>query len=454
MGRFPRRAALLTLSFATGLAAPALAQAVAGGGSPTARSTPSGRSATTTLVSLDLGGNPAVWGANGASISADGRWIGFTSGSPYLVEGMPLSSFSQTFVQDRLSGVNELVSVDPTGASADGASEGAPALSGDGRWVVFESTATSLVPGDGNGQRDVFLRDRLTGVTTRVSVATGGGESNGLSWGGRVSRDGRFVAFASMATNLVTADTNLKQDVFVRDVLAGTTARVSVSSSGVQANDVSSAAALTADGSQVVFASLATNLLDGGPTSYYNVFARERATGETRLISATNQGTEPGGHSFGPPAVSPDGRFIAFSSLAPDLSDEDGDPFGDVFVRDTLLGTTSLVSRAPSGPAAGDSFFPSLSDDGLSIAFLSLAANLVPDDDNFCPDVFLHDLRTSRTSCLSVTPSGEVGDNASGGNGPELTASGRFCVFDSYASDLVPQSLPGSSQSYLRGPLR
>src|SRR5206468_8005529 len=138
-----------------------------------------------------------------------------------------------------------------------------PAPSADGRLVAFHSDATNLVAGDTNGATDVFVHDRQTGTTERVSVPSGGTEGNGFSAGPALSADGRFVAFHNTATNLVAGDTNGKTDVFVHDRQTGTTERVSVASDGTQGNGPSSGAALSADGGLVAFHGTATNLVAG-----------------------------------------------------------------------------------------------------------------------------------------------------------------------------------------------
>ena len=193
------------------------------------------------------------------TLAADGRFVAFGSDATNLVTG-DTNAVSDAFVYDRVTGTTERVSVSSAGAEANGTSF-APAISADGRFVAFPSEATNLVPGDTNGVTDVFVRDRLTGTTERVSVSSAGAEANGTSFAPAISADGRFVAFPSEATNLVPGDTNGATDVFVRDRLTATTDRVSVDSAGAQANDRSDFPAISADGSVVAFVSTATNLV-------------------------------------------------------------------------------------------------------------------------------------------------------------------------------------------------
>jgi len=174
-----------------------------------------------------------------------------------------------------LAGTTERVSVDNAGNQGNAASSG-DGISGDGRFVVFTSSATNLVPGDTNSVADVFVRDRQTGTTERVSVDSAGNQGNAGSSGVGISGDGRFVVFTSSATNLVPGDTNSVADVFVRDRQTGTTERESVDSAGNQGNAASSGDGISADGSFVVFTSSATNLVPGDTNSVADVFVRVR----------------------------------------------------------------------------------------------------------------------------------------------------------------------------------
>ena len=214
------------------------------------------------------------------------------------------------------------VSVATGGAQATGGSSIAsrfPELSANGRYVVFQSFATNLVPGDTNNTEDVFFHDRQTGVTELVSVGPAGVLGNGNSVFPRVSADGRFVSFYSIATNLVTGDTNGATDVFVRDRQAGTTTRVSVGTGNVQGNAGSGVADLSADGRWVVFYSVATNLVSGDTNTQSDIFLHDRNTGTTTRVSVSSAGAQAaGGVSFNP-VISADGRLVAFESAATQL---------------------------------------------------------------------------------------------------------------------------------------
>ncbi len=244
------------------------------------------------------------------------------------------------------------MSVATDGTEADGVSY-TSAISADGRFVAFYSGATNLVSGDTNGTTDVFVHDRQTGTTERVSVATGGGQADNGSFGPpAISADGRFVAFYSNATNLVGGDTNSKYDIFVHDRQTGTTERVSVATGGGQATDSSQSPAISADGRFVTFYSNATNLVGGDTNGAADVFVHDRQTGTTERVSvATGGGQATGGDSYDP-AISADGRFVAFDSAATNLVSGDSNSSDDMFVHDR--GTSGAAPLAPLALNATD----------------------------------------------------------------------------------------------------
>src|SRR5262249_33256553 len=184
------------------------------------------------------------------------------------------------FVHDRQTGETTRVSISTGGVEADRDS-GAPSISADGRFGAFESRATTLVADDTNKKQDVFVHDRQTGETTRVSISSAGVEGDGDSGAPSISADGRFVAFESRATNLVVGDTNKKQHVYVHDRQTGETTRMSISTEGLEADRNSGAPSISADGRLVVFESKATNLVAGDANKKQDVFVHDRQTGET-----------------------------------------------------------------------------------------------------------------------------------------------------------------------------
>jgi Tol biopolymer transport system component len=276
--------------------------------------------------------------------------------------------------------------VSSAGVEANGRSSSS-ALSADGRFVAFSSAASNLVAGDTNGYSDIFVRDRRTGITRRVSVSSNGVEGNEDSGDPAISADGRFVAFSSDASSLVTGDGNNARDVFVRDRRTGTTRRVSVSSAGAEGNGESLNGALSASGRFIAFDSLASNIVSGDTNGYRDVFVRDRRTGLTRRVSVSSAGAAGNQSSFGP-VLSADGRFVVFASAASNLVARDTNGFTDVFLRDRRAGTTRRVSVNSRG-VGGGGIDRAISGDGRFVAFVSGASNLVPYDENGSPDVFV-----------------------------------------------------------------
>ena len=211
-----------------------------------------------------------------------------------------------------------------------------PAISGDGRFVAFDSAASNLVAGDTNAKFDIFVRDRDMGLTTRVNVASTGAQSNATSIFPSISQDGRFVSFHSFATNLVPGDTNGTSDVFVHDRETGQTTRASVDSNGVQLGGFSLRGVLSADGRFVAF--------DSGA----RILVHDRETGRTEPVDVSSAGAD--GNGFGRhKAISADGRFVAFSNTASNLVAGDTNAGEDIFLHDRLTGLTARVSVDSNG---------------------------------------------------------------------------------------------------------
>jgi len=388
---------------------------------------------TTARVSLNSSGIQANDRSFSPVLSADGRFVAFQSDASNLVPGD--NGLSDVFVHDRGTGETTRVSTTPDGTEPDESSNVA-SISADGRFVAYFSRATNLVPGDTNAVFDSFVWDRTTGQTTRVSVASDGSQGNGFSTHPSLSADGRYAAFLSDASNLVPGDTNAKADVFVHDRVTGQTTRVSVASDGSQANGFSGGQALFADGRFVAFASDASNLVPGDTNAAFDVFVHDRETGQTRRVSVASDGSQANGHSSYV-SISADGRCVAFWSLATNLVPGDSNATSDVFVHDRVTGQTSLVSVTTDGSQANeDSGNPSLSADGRFVAFDSYAGNLVPPDRNSETDIFVHDRATGRTARVSVAADGSQADSAC--SLPDISADGRHVAFESVASNLVP----------------
>jgi Tol biopolymer transport system component len=325
-----------------------------------------------------------------------------------------------------------------------------PEISSDGRFVAFDSEAPNLVAGDTNGVRDVFVRDRVAGTTERVSVTNGGAQANGESLMGAISSDGRFVAFDSEAPNLVAGDTNRKSDVFVRDRVAGTTERVSIGRRGAQANEDSSVGAISADGRFVAFESDATNLVAGGMNQLNGIFVRDRVAGTTERVSVASGGA-PANNDSSWPWISADGRFVVFDSFASNLVVGDTNRKGDVFVRDRAAGTTERVSVATGGAQANDESGISVraaSADGRFVGFESDATNLVAGDTNGVRDVFVRDRVAGTTERVDIGRGGAQANLESLMGA--ISADGRFVVFDSEAPNLVADDTNGRWDVFVR----
>lgn len=349
-------------------------------------------------------------------------------------------------------GTTERASVDGLAKQASGDSM-RPALSADGRHVAFFSEAPDLVPGDTNGEWDVFVRDRLAGLTTRVSVGAGGLQADDTSFstthagrGVSISPDGRFVAFHSSARNLVAVDTNYAYDCFVHDRDPdqngvydegnGFTQLVSVDSNGLQyASEPSYNPWISADGRYVAFESNG-RLHPGDSNVEMDVYVRDRKLGLTYLVSSTVMGGAGDGASYHP-VISGSGMYVAYTSAATNLAGADLNGVPDVYVTAWTVGLTQRVSVGPGGLEADDSSgCAAIDDTGFHVAFQSDATNLHPDDQNGKRDVFVHDLTTGVTTPISRKPGGKTADDDS--LHPMLSPNARYVAFESLATNMTP----------------
>jgi Tol biopolymer transport system component len=337
------------------------------------------------------------------------------------------------------SSINEIPLTERVSVSNDGTQGNAnaigPSISADGRYVAFSSQADNLVEGDTNGEADIFFHDRKTGETSRVSVSSDGMQGNYRSGPGvAISADGRYVVFSSDATNLIDGDTNGVRDVFVHDQVTGETTRVSVASDGTQANNMSaitycmclyySGLSFSADGRYVTFNSTATNLVEGDTDKGPKVFIHDRVTGETIRIPVPSDEPEEGEMSWDS-SMSGDGRYVAFESWYP----------FDVFLYTRVTGSTTRVSESSDGVIGNSSSKePSISADGRYVVFRSDASNLVEGDANGVEDIFVHDQVTGKTTRISV-PNDVTQGNDGTGQGATISADGRYVVFTSWPSN-------------------
>jgi Tol biopolymer transport system component len=403
----------------------------------------------TTRVNVDSNGtqsNGDTTLVRPRSLSADGRYFVFQSSASNLVSD-DTNGVDDVFVRDLLTGTTSRVSAASNGTQGNAASV-LPSISADGRYVAFRSSASNLVSGDNDGNLDIFVRDLLTGAITLVSVGSNGTQGNANSDSPSISSDGRYVAFNSHASNLISFDTNGRPDVFVRDLLAGTTTRVSVDNSGTQGDNESEQPSISQDGRYVAFQSSASNLVSGDTNGIVDTFVRDLLAGTTTRANVSSNGTQGNSSSFGP-SISMDGRYVVFQSSASNLVSGDTNEAVDVFVRDLLTGTTSQVSVGNNGTRGNNiSGFPSISGDGRYVAFQSSASNLVSGDTNETVDIFVRDLLSGTTNRLSEGNNGTQGNN--GSYTPAISADGRYVAFQSFASNLVSGDTNGVNDVFVR----
>ncbi|MEZ4326487.1 MAG: hypothetical protein R3B40_14835 [Polyangiales bacterium] len=385
--------------------------------------------------------------ANGTSsqpsASGDGRFVVYASTANDIAGGMP--SAGDLYVRDRMLGTTTRLGI--VGRS------GGARITPSGRYIVFASTAASLVSGDLNGATDVFVFDRQTGTYDLVSQATDGTRadapsSEDPSYVGApfrrpaISDDGRYVVFASAATNLVPGDTNGVTDVFVRDRVASTTTRVSVSTASVQANGSSGEVAISGDGAVVAFDSVAQNLIDGAPESDTHADVYLSVAGVTTRVSSAYAGGAGNGASTAP-SLSSNGRYVAFSSAATNLLPM-VELFGktDIYVLDRTLAATTRVNLDLDPTASqGHCYAPVISANGQRVAFAS--DGYLTGANNGQVNGYLYDLGAGTLLFLGRSLVGGA-PNGGTGYGVALSADGSLALFQSAASNLYPGDQNGS----------
>lgn len=370
--------------------------------------------------------------------------LGTTTIAAASLLSAPVAVGQQTQVQPRAASHTQRVSVgsaEQQGNNISGRSS-RPAISGGDDIIAFDSIASNLVRGDTNDADDVFVRDRASGKTARVSVSSSGEQGNDDSSRPDLSGDGQLVVFDSSAANLVDGDTNARPDVFLHNRASGRTTLLSRGYDGRPADDASFSPTISADGRFVAFMSNATNLTRkpaAGAVFLYNV-----RTGRTSVVSVRLDGTAASAAS---PSLSAHAEYVAFSSFSAGIVPVDTNDRFDVFVRDRRTGETTCASVASAGAQAegGDSTRPSLNADGTVVAFVSEATNLVRHDDNGERDIFVRILSSARTERVSISSSSGEADGPSDGPGirggssfgPDISANGRYVTFDSIATNLV-----------------
>jgi Tol biopolymer transport system component len=399
-------------------------------------------------------GNPNGPSANPA-MAPSGKFIAFDSQATDLVANDPNGAVQDVFSIDRNTGTKKLVSIGLEGAGANAGSV-KPAISDSGGVVVFVSQASNLVAGDTNGLLDVFARTG-DGPIVRASVASDGTEANGPSFNPDVSGDGRYVVFQSAATNLVSGDTNGRPDVFIHDLQTGKTELVSVARGGGPGNAESVAPAISGDGNVVSFFSSASDLVKNDHNHVADVFVRDRSASKTEVVSVSSTGRVQD-HSIATgfnqvSDLSRDGRYVAFDGDASTLIHHDTNHRTDVFVRDRVKKVTEIVSESNSGfEGNNDSFGPVISPDGRFVAFESLASNLSADDPGG-EDTFVRDRKLSATSLADVGATGARKTPESANHTlqrPTLSAHAHEVMFGSTAANLVDGDTNGAEDIFIR----
>jgi Tol biopolymer transport system component len=424
------------------------------------------QAATTTLVDADTNGvGTLLTTMPMPSLSADGRFVAFECPDGNLLPRDCNSSFD-VFVRDMAAGTNELISVRTSALPwplPDAPSTlFASAVSSDGRYVALASDADNLVDADTNGCRDVFVRDLVLGTNLLVSVSTNNtAPGDNLSTEPSLSADGRYVVFTSSADNLVAGDTNKASDVFLRDLQAGTTALVSVNSSGTgPGNSASYSPLISTNGRYVLFRSKATNLAPGS-FSGENLFQRDLQSATTRAL--TTNGVLPAA------SMTPDGRYVAFVSLLvyPGLYIWDARTATRIYANTTISSTPISLSpdarrlfyTTPTGLYVADRVANTngqitanhlagrpgmrFSADGRFLAYAAYAGYA-----NTSNQVYLFDFQTGTNLLVSRSYNSTGGANGNS-DSPDISADGRFVAYRSDATDIAPGDTNGLPNIFL-----
>lgn len=422
-------------------------------------------------------GNPAAPTAiDRASVSDDGRFVAFTSSASNLVPN-DNNSASDVFLRDNLLRTTTLVSINIAGTGSANSASFSPSISGDGRYIVFVSTATDLDPAKSSTQQDIFVRDMQLGMTSLVSRATGpiGTASNGNSGAPQISKSGRFVVYHSNATNLDPADTDTLNDIYVRDLVLLSTTLISradgVNGAKGMPNGVSPQGSIfpsiCRDGHLIVYESdssgLAPTKNQGGPVAgtLLNIYMRDtNASTTVRLsVAPVNGGgfTDPDGLSEHA-TISGDGNSVSFRSFASNLVQKnDNNP--DIYWRSVTTPPSDpnfnpgfqVMSVHTSGVRAGSGCdFPMVSETGTLVVWDSPSTSLVDNDTNGVRDCFMHDRNSGITSRVSVSTYG--GELNAQSLKPVLSANNAYVVFYTEATNAGDLDTNGASDFYMRGP--
>ena len=406
-----------------------------------------GNASETVRVSVTAQGGQLGSDSSNGNIASGGRYVAFETRAENV--GPPDSNMlSDVYWKDRATGELRLVSMNPnTGTTGNQGSYG-PSISGNGQRVAFVSEASDLVPGDTNGNADIFVADLVSDQLVRVNVSSSGAQASGFSDTPSISSEGRYVAFMSYDSNLVPSDTNGAADIFIHDLTTGSTELVTIGVGGAQLNGSSFLPSVSAGGRFVAFWSDATNAVPGDTNSVSDVFVRDRLLGTTRRVSETATGQQLAQASQ-TPSISADGTLVAFSTEA-NLFSLDANNGPDVALKD--LGTGELVGLSwafwnPTRAADLPSRLRSISSNGRYVIFSSVSSQIVLTDTNNVRDVFRYDHLTGAREIMSMADSGAASNNSSGAHG--VSDAGEV-LFSSAATNLVAADTNGSFDMFVR----
>jgi Tol biopolymer transport system component len=399
--------------------------------------------APTTLISRRSQKNESNGASSEPATSETGQFVAFRSSATNLDSERCNNGVSHIFLRDRNTGTIRCVSLNSNGGQGDQDSL-APSISADGQFIAFTSTATNLAGNKcDNGFHQIYVRDRTTGTTSCVSVNSNGNEGNQDSHASSISGDGTVIAFDSAATNLAgNKCDNGFNHIFVHDLRTGTTTCVSVRTNGDEGNGDSFDPSISADGRVVVFQSTATNLANRCNNGNAHIYMHNLTTGETSCVSVNNEGEQSNGNSS-LARVSGDGRSVVFQSNPTNITQRCSNGFTHIFVRDTVEDRTICASIDNHGTQGNnDSVQPSISSDGRFVAFSSAANNLTA---NRCVagnvQVFVRDRASEKTRCASVGPKKVEGNSQS--INPSISANGALVTFESDSNNLVKTDANG-----------
>lgn len=389
-----------------------------------------------TCISVNNTGTQANNGSVNPAINYDGRFVLFTSLASNLVEDDTNGCFD-IFLYDRLNNIIRRVSINSEGDQGNDHSAEQSDINSDGKFVVFESDASNLVLDDTNGVKDILVADLNMNQIERVSVSTLGEEGNDSSLFPSISSDGRYVLFISSASNLVLNDTNNNVDVFLHDRQSTSTIRISENPSGVQANGESMAGTISDNGRYVAFSSGADNLVLDDTNGKWDVFVKDLLLNEIKIVSKSTLG-ELGNNDSGNnyTSISSDGRYITFASSATNLVQDDTNGVDDIFFHDCQTGITKRISINNEGQEAdAGSFDPEISSNGRYIIFESYAGNLSDNATYGNNDIYFYDRVLNTLRSIYIHAGSSLNSVVSG--------NGNYTAFSSSLESIVPDDING-----------